>query len=47
MSPSIDRIIPSKGYVMGNVKFISYKANRIKNDSNIEILEKLINYMKS
>lgn len=47
MSPSLDRMIPSKGYVMGNVKFISYKANRIKNDSNIEILENLIKYMKS
>ena len=47
MSPSVDRMIPEKGYVMGNINFISYKANRIKCDANIEILEKLIKYMKS
>jgi len=35
------------GYVKGNIKFISYKANRIKNDSTVEILENLIKYMKS
>jgi hypothetical protein len=29
-SPSLDRIIPSLGYVKGNVVFISDKANRIK-----------------
>ena len=29
-SPSLDRIIPSIGYVKGNVAFISDKANRIK-----------------
>jgi hypothetical protein len=44
-SPSIDRMIPEKGYVKGNVKFICYKANRIKSDSTIDILQKLIRYM--
>ena len=47
LSPSIDRMIPELGYVKGNIKFISYKANRIKNDSTIAILENLINYMKN
>jgi uncharacterized membrane protein YheB (UPF0754 family) len=47
LSPSIDRMIPELGYVKNNIKFISYKANRIKNDSTIAILENLINYMKS
>lgn len=46
-SPSIDRMIPEKGYVKGNVKFISYKANRIKSDSDIETLQKIIDYMKA
>ena len=31
-SPSLDRIIPSIGYVKGNVAFISDKANRIKSE---------------
>ena len=30
--PSIDRIIPSLGYVPGNVAVISLAANRIKSD---------------
>ena len=46
LSPSLDRIIPSKGYVKGNIKFISYQANRIKNDSTVEILKSLIEYME-
>lgn len=33
-SPSIDKIIPEKGYVSGNVAIISWRANRIKNDGN-------------
>jgi hypothetical protein len=32
-SPSIDRVIPSLGYVPGNVMIVSLKANRIKNDA--------------
>ena len=46
LAPSIDRMIPQLGYVKGNINFISYKANRIKNDSTLAILEKLILYMK-
>lgn len=30
-SPSLDRIVPALGYVEGNVKVISVKANNIKN----------------
>jgi hypothetical protein len=37
-SPSIDRIVPRKGYVTGNIKVISYRANRIKNDATPEEL---------
>lgn len=32
-SPSLDRIVPHKGYVAGNVIIISGKANRIKSDA--------------
>ncbi len=31
--PSLDRIIPELGYVKGNVCFISFRANSIKNDA--------------
>jgi hypothetical protein len=40
-SPSVDRIIPSLGYVKGNVVVISYRANRIKNDATLEELRKI------
>ena len=39
-SPTIDRIIPSAGYVVGNIAVISYRANSIKSDaSSKEILQ--------
>jgi hypothetical protein len=31
-SPSLDRIIPTRGYVRGNVRVISDKANRLKSN---------------
>jgi hypothetical protein len=37
-SPSLDRLIPELGYVPDNVAWISYRANRIKNDSTYEEL---------
>ena len=45
-SPSLDRIDSKKGYVKGNIQIISNRANRIKSDSTIEELEKLINFLK-
>ena len=41
-SPSLDRLVPEKGYVKGNVSWVSHKANRIKNDASLEDLKKLI-----
>ena len=37
-SPSLDQIIPGKGYVRGNVRVISYRANRLKCDATEEEL---------
>ena len=34
--PTLDRIVPDKGYVKGNVAFISYKANRIKDNGTMQ-----------
>lgn len=33
-SPSLDRIVPSLGYVPGNVQWISFRANRMKSDAS-------------
>ena len=46
-SPSIDQIIAGKGYVAGNIQVISWRANRIKNDSTVEELGKIYNYLLS
>ncbi len=45
-SPTIDRLIPSLGYVMGNVRVISYRANRIKNDATLDELRALVAYLE-
>ena len=46
-SPSLDRIVPEKGYVPGNIRVISMKANKIKSDAQIEDIEKVLLFMKS
>ena len=40
-SPELDRIIPSLGYVKGNVWVISRRANLIKSDATIEEIRML------
>ena len=37
-SPSVDRIDPTKGYVRGNVRVISYLANRMKSNATVDQL---------
>jgi len=37
-SPSLDKIFPKKGYVKGNVRIISNRANRIKSDATLKEL---------
>jgi hypothetical protein len=46
-SPSIDRLIPEKGYVKGNCNIISKKANMIKNCASLEEIGRLYDWMKS
>jgi len=45
-SPSIDRIIPEKGYVKGNVIVVSNKANRIKTNATPEEIIAVGEYYK-
>lgn len=45
-SPSIDRIDSSRGYVPGNVRIISNRANRIKSDATLAELEAVARYIK-
>jgi hypothetical protein len=44
-SPSLDRIDPSRGYVKGNVKVISYKANACKSNMTSQQIERLYQYV--
>ena len=45
-SPSIDRIDSNLGYTKDNIHIISWRANRIKNDSTPEELMKIALYMQ-
>jgi hypothetical protein len=42
----LDRIIPELGYVPGNVKIISMRANRIKTNATIEDIKNVLLYLK-
>jgi DNA-binding helix-hairpin-helix protein with protein kinase domain len=44
---SLDRLDNSKGYVAGNVRVISLRANRIKSDATLAELEAIMQYMKN
>lgn len=44
-SPSIDRIIPALGYVRGNIRVISYRANELKKDSTADEMIRVANWL--
>lgn len=44
---SLDRVDNAKGYVPGNVRVISRKANLMKSSLTLDVLEKLIKYIKN
>ncbi len=44
--PTLDRVDNNKGYIKGNIKVISYRANALKNNATLEELEMVINYMR-
>lgn len=45
-SYSLDKIDNSKGYVKGNVRVISRRANQLKSNMTFEQVERLYKYMK-
>ena len=42
-SPSLDRLDNSLGYVKGNILVVSWRANRLKADSEFQELQRLVN----
>ena len=42
----LDRIDPAKGYTIGNVAWVSSRANRVKLDATEEELELILKYMR-
>lgn len=45
--PSLDRVDNTKGYVVGNVMVISWRANTRKSDMSISELRALLAYMEA
>ena len=43
---SLDRIDSSKGYVEGNVQFMSLRANLLKSNATIEELQKVVDFLR-
>lgn len=45
-APSVDRFDNAKGYVKGNVRVISNRANMLKKDATLQEMEALVSYMR-
>jgi len=45
-NPEVDRLIPAKGYVRGNVRVISARANRLKQDATVGEVRAILRYME-
>ena len=47
LNPTIDRILPKKGYIIGNIIIVSHRVNECKSDiEDIEILYKIYLFYK-
>jgi hypothetical protein len=46
-SPSLDRTVPTLGYVPGNVAWMSWRANALKSNGTLEEFEALVRYLKT
>lgn len=45
-SPSLDRLVPALGYTPENVRVISKRANRLKQDATLDELRRLVAYLE-
>lgn len=45
-APSLDRLVPERGYIVGNIRVISWRANRLKGDATLEDLKSLVRYLE-
>lgn len=43
-SPTLDRVVPSRGYVPGNVVVVSWRAIRLKSDGTMEELARIVSW---
>ena len=46
-APQLDRIDPNEGYVMGNVMWLSRRANNIKGNATVEELEAVLRWLNT
>lgn len=46
-SPSLDKVIPSRGYVRGNIQVISFRANSLKSDATLDELKSIVRGLES
>jgi hypothetical protein len=46
-SPSIDKVIPSEGYVVDNIALLCWRCNRLKFNATLDELEKLVAWLRS
>lgn len=44
--PSLDRVVPSRGYTASNIQVISFRANRIKSDASASELLAIAAYVE-
>jgi hypothetical protein len=45
-SPTLDRIIPQRGYVPGNIAVISHRANTLKSNGTAKEIEAVLVWLK-
>jgi len=47
LSPSTDRIVPARGYVVENIAFLCWRCNNLKRDASPSELERVAAWMRS